>query len=59
MTDLASFKRYIRERQFEPDAVFSAYPALSVMNILRDIALGDGIGHDFEREAAEHWLQLL
>lgn len=43
MQDIAAFKRFIRERQFEHLAVYEANPAETVLNMMRNRAITTGL----------------
>jgi hypothetical protein len=59
MQDIGAFKRFIRDRQFPPILSYNAYPEETVLNIDRDLAIGNMLVAGFSREAVERWLAQL
>lgn len=59
MRDIDAFKRYIRERQFIPQAMYSAYPLDTVLNMVRSFEVCGPLSARFDIEATRRWLQLL
>jgi len=59
MHDIDSFKRFIRDRQFEHQYVYNAYPGQTVLNIMRDRQLVDTLTNIYNRRAVEGWLARL
>jgi hypothetical protein len=58
MVQVETFYQWIREHQIPPLVYYSAYPETTVLNIMRDQQISS-IGRNFDREAAEQWLELL
>jgi hypothetical protein len=59
MRDIDAFKRFIRERQFEPLATYNAYPDETVQNIERDDAIVGSLTAHFDRRVVADWLERL
>jgi hypothetical protein len=59
MRDIDAFKRFIRERQFQPLASYNAYPDETVLNIERDDAIAGALTSRFDRRGVEDWLERL
>jgi hypothetical protein len=59
MHDIDSFKRFIRDRQFEHLYVYNAYPCETVLNIIRDRRIADTLTVAYDRPAVESWLARL
>ncbi|MGH9278722.1 MAG: hypothetical protein ACRD12_11560, partial [Acidimicrobiales bacterium] len=59
MRDIDAFKRYIRERQFIPQATYSAYPMQTVLNIVRSFEVCGPLSARFDLDSTRRWLQLL
>jgi hypothetical protein len=58
MKDIDAFKRFIRERQFEHLAVYEAHPDETVLNLMRDRAIADGVPAHTQAPSRA-WLQAI
>lgn len=59
MHDIDSFKRFIRDRQFDHLYVYNAYPQETVLNLIRDRQIADTLTATHDRQATEGWLAQL
>jgi hypothetical protein len=59
MRQVDTFVKWIYERNRAPAVFYSAYPEMSVENILRDQQVIGPLAAHFDREAVDGWLRTL
>jgi len=59
MSTVYAWEEWFQSARIPCQLFFSGYPEESVTQLLRDRAISDALGKDFDMEAVKQWLQLL
>ena len=59
MSTVYAWEQWFQSARIPCQLFFSGYPEESVENLLRDRAISDALGKDFDLEAVKQWLRLL